>query len=128
MRFDLDASKARWRLGPAQRKAGTMCSSKSSISRISSSRGMIPGRRTSRTTRGHARRQASSAAPFGLRQRGRRRIFLGILGQAERLGKAKAAEIMVEAGVIGLAEQRHRLLLGTAEMDRAETPDALAEA
>jgi len=54
--------------------------------------------------------------------------ILGILGQAERLGKAEAAEIMVEAGVIGLAEQRHRLLLGTAEMDRAETPDALAEA
>jgi len=35
---------------------------------------------------------------------------------------------MLEAGVIGLAEQRHRFLLGAAEMDRAETPDALAEA
>src|SRR5271165_2178403 len=34
---------------------------------------------------------------------------------------------MVEPGVIGVAEQRHRLLLGGAEMDRAEGADAFAE-
>jgi hypothetical protein len=49
--------------------------------------------------------------PLGLGQHGRRRIFLGVLRQAERLGKAEAAEIMVEASVVGLVEQRYRLLL-----------------
>src|SRR5882724_224983 len=38
--------------------------------------------------------------PLGLREHGRRRLSLGVLGQAERLGEAEAAEIMVEAGVI----------------------------
>src|SRR5262249_44017748 len=66
-------------------------------------------------------------SPFGLRQHGRRRIFLGVLGQAERLGKAEAAKIMVEAGVIGRAEECDGLLLGAAEMDRAKAPNAFAK-
>src|ERR1700730_13699983 len=65
--------------------------------------------------------------PLGLRQHGRRRIFLGVARQTERLGKGEAAEIMVEPGVIGRAEECDGLLLGAAEMDRAEAPDALAE-
>src|SRR6516162_7870049 len=65
--------------------------------------------------------------PLGLRQHRWRRISFGVPGQPKRLGETKAAEIMVKAGIIGVAEQRHCLLLGAAEMHRAESADALAE-
>ena len=65
--------------------------------------------------------------PFGLRQHGRRRVFFRVFRQAECLGKTEAIEVMVKAGEVSVAKQRHRLLLCAAEMDGAEGADALAE-
>src|SRR6516225_7037194 len=64
--------------------------------------------------------------PLGCRQH-RSLVFSGILRHPERLPEAKAAEIIVETGIVGFAQQRHRLLLGSTEMDGTNNADAFAE-
>src|SRR5215472_5621646 len=65
--------------------------------------------------------------PLGGRQHLVGRVFGGILGHAKRLPEPEAAEVIVKAGIVGVAQQRHRLLFGAAEMDGANHPDAFPE-
>src|SRR5207248_4818753 len=55
-------------------------------------------------------------------------VARGVLGCPEGLPEAEAAEVGVEAGVIRVTEESHRLGFGSSEVDRAEGPDAFAQA
>src|SRR6266478_7917618 len=68
--------------------------------------------------------------PLRRRQRGVRieRILRGVLGRAERLPEAEAPEVVLEACVVGVAEQGDRLGLGLAEVNGPERAHALAQA
>src|SRR5215469_6732365 len=67
-------------------------------------------------------------SPFGGRQHRACRVFLGVLRHPERLPEPEAAEVIVEPGVISIAQQRHGFLFGAAEMDRAHYANLFAEA
>src|SRR5262249_285284 len=67
--------------------------------------------------------------PFRRWQRGVRieRILCCVLRRAESFPEPEAAEVVLEPGVIGVAQQRHRLGLVAAEVHRAEGAHALTE-
>ena len=135
------------------RNSGMMCLANSSIWRISSSHGMKPW---SKNQPNHSRSPpppiASSDAisaltlvhrsgqpvfhpahplqrPFRGRQRRVRieRVLGGVLRGAKRLPEAEAGEVVLEARVVGVAQERHGLGLGLAEVHGAEGAHALAE-
>src|SRR5207244_3443103 len=60
--------------------------------------------------------------PFRRRQRRVRieRVLGGVLGRAERLPEAEAAEVILEPGIIGVAQEGHGFGLRLAEVDGAE--------
>src|SRR5205807_6553087 len=66
-----------------------------------------------------------------LRRRQRRvriqRILRRVLGGAKRLPETESSEIILEARVIGVAQQSDRLCLGIAEVHCAEGTDTLTE-
>src|SRR5262249_59519600 len=54
-------------------------------------------------------------------------ILRRVFRRAEGLPEPETAEVVLEAGVVGVAQQRHRLGLVAAEVHRAEGAHALAQ-